>query len=97
MTGTLGIRAEALPAWLDLQHGLGRLHRPVPCRSDPDSWTDPRPEDVASTAAQCTGCSVLAFCEVFATANGERSGIWAGRSRVPRRGRPANQPERNTA
>lgn len=91
MSTTFGIRAAALPAWLDLQHALARLDRPTVCASDPDSFTDPDPADVEYLASLCTGCPVLALCDLFATANRERSGIWAGRSRVPTLGRrPAN-------
>lgn len=88
MTG-LGIREAALPAWLALHGALVALHRPVSCRASPDAWTDPRPADVANTANLCLRCPVFALCNRFATANRETAGIWAGRSREPKRRRPA--------
>lgn len=89
MTSAFGIRPAAAPAWLDLQHALLALPSPTPCAADPDAWCDPRPEDVDYTANLCRRCPVLALCDRFATANRERSGIWAGSGRAPRLGRPA--------
>lgn len=88
MTG-LGIRPSAVGAWQALQLTLLDLDRPTPCRSDPDSFTDPRPEDVDYTANLCLRCPAIEQCGQFATANRETAGIWAGRSRVPTRGRPS--------
>ena len=91
-----GIRAAAVRSWLSLHSALMDLPSPTPCAADPDSFTDPRPEDVDYTAGLCDACPVLAECNAFATANKETAGIWAGRSRVPTRGRPA-APSKETA
>ncbi len=88
-SGTLGIRPAAVPSWLALHGALLALPGPTPCAADPDSFTDPRPEDVDYTANMCRRCPVLAECGQFATANKESAGIWAGRDRTPTRGRPA--------
>lgn len=93
MTSSLGIRASALPAWRELHDALMALPRPTVCASDPESFTDPDPDDLAYTTALCTGCRVFALCDAFATANKESAGIWAGRDRTPTRGRPAAQPK----
>lgn len=89
MTGTLGVRPSAVPAWLALHGALMALPSPTPCAADPDSFTDPRPEDVDYLTGLCTGCPVLAECGQFASVNRESSAIWGGRLRVPTRGRPA--------
>ncbi len=89
MTSAFGIRAAAVPSWLALHFALLALPSPTPCAADPDSFTDPRPDDVAYLTGLCTGCPVLAECNAFATANKESAGIWAGKERTPRRGRPA--------
>jgi len=96
VTSAFGIRAAAVPSWLALHGALMDLPSPTPCAADPDSFTDPRPEDVDYITGLCTGCPVLELCDAFATANKETAGIWAGRSRVPTRGRPA-APSKETA
>lgn len=97
MTGTLGIRTAALPAWQSLQLSLLDLHRPVPCQSAPDVWTSDNPNRRAIAAAACGHCPVILQCATFARVNREASNVWAGVDRTPTRGRPAAQQKVRTA
>jgi len=98
VTSSLGIRRSALAAWHGLHHRLAELTEPTPCQAEPHAWTEPVDADTAEMARHlCNTCPAIAACDAFATTNRECSGIWAGRSREPKRGRPAAQPEGATA
>jgi len=91
-------RNPAVGAWRELHSALLDLTTPTVCASDAESFTDPAPEYVAYLATLCTGCPVFALCNTFANVNRERDGgIWAGKHRQPRRGRPAAEPKERTA
>lgn len=97
MTG-LGVRPAALPAWQRLQAALAQLDGPTPCRADPDAWADPSDAEVAEMAEHlCQRCPVIELCGIFADANKENAGVWAGRNRQPKPGRPAVQSKEETA
>ncbi len=91
MRARLGIRTAARPAWQRLQHALLDLDRPVPCRADPDAWTSDDVEQRAIASRTCSSCLVIRLCDAFANVNREAGGIWAGRERTPKRGRPVVQ------
>lgn len=97
MNAGLGIRPAAIPAWLELHRAIAAAG-PTPCSANPDSWTDYRDEETTAAAADlCQGwCPVLALCHAFATTNRETSGVWAGRNRTPKRGRPAAETQEST-
>ena len=95
VTVELGIATAAAGTFRSLAAALGRLDQPTPCYADPETWTSPGvdPEAAALAEQLCRRCPVLAECGQFADANHERSGIWAGRNRTPRPGRPAGRKE----
>ncbi|WP_353647959.1 WhiB family transcriptional regulator [Nakamurella sp. A5-74] len=89
MSAILGIRADALPAWRALHDAIADADRPTPCRSEPDTWSDPATTELADYAATlCGRCPAVEQCRIFADLNREPAGVWAGALRAPRRGRP---------
>lgn len=97
MSAGLGIRAAAIPAWLALHRAIEETG-PTPCADDPDRWADPITPAVAEYAAhQCGRCLVLDLCSTFATTNREKTGIYAGKDRTPRRDRPVADTKEKTA
>lgn len=98
MSGILGVRADALPAWRALHDAISDAARPTPCRSEPDTWADPPTAELAATAAAlCSRCPALEQCRAFADANNERAGVYAGQLRTPKRGRPDAEHKETTA
>lgn len=98
MTAGLGIRPQAIGAWVALHRAIADAARPTPCRADPDSWAEPvNPEHADAAAALCQRCPVIDACRRFADANTERTGIWAGTNRTPKRGRPKAAAQNGTA
>lgn len=90
MSALFGIRPDALNAWRALHAAISDADRPTPCRDEPDTWADPATAELADLAANlCGRCPALTACQIFAELNHERSGIWAGSNRSPKRGRPA--------
>lgn len=62
---------------------LWKLDGTQPCAEDPDKWTEnwtgrPIPDEVAER--MCAGCPFIKECDAYATAAGEETGIWGGRS-----------------
>lgn len=90
----VGIRPEAWRAWLTLGDSLRLMEeqgrQPV-CAARPDDWHDARPNVRAEAAEACTWCPALDACRAFATANGERHGVYGGHdfTRPTRKGRAA--------
>src|SRR5436190_1382966 len=84
----IGIRPEAVRAWLTLGDALLRMEhqgrRPV-CATRPEDWHDARPDVRAEAADACTWCPARAACHAFATANGERHGVYGGHDFTPAR------------
>lgn len=73
--------------WADL--GLCATH------SNPDLWFPERGASTAEAKAICRLCPVQAQCLTYAVNNGEKFGIWGGRSeRERRRMRRSAQPTR---
>jgi hypothetical protein len=67
---------------------LWSLDGTQPCAEDPDKWTEnwtgrPIPDSVAED--MCAGCPFIVECDAYATAAGEETGIWGGRSPEMRR------------
>lgn len=79
----IGVRPSAAAAWTDLQAAL--IDAVVPCTADPESWTGEDPDDRETAARACLGCPARWPCELFATANRETHGVWAGVDRTGRR------------
>lgn len=98
MSTSLGIRPAALPALRALLAAIGESG-PTPCMANPDAWTgDVEPDMTEAAVELCVGwCPVLTQCGNFATANRETAGIWAGKDRTPRSGRPAAEQKARTA
>jgi len=90
VTSSFGIRTAALPAWHRLHLALADAAGPAPCSSLPDAWWSDDDELIELAVNLCGRCPVIAECAAFAIANKESSGgIWAGKQRTPKRGRPA--------
>lgn len=86
-SAVLGIRPEAIPAWLALGAALDRLsdqgQHPV-CHQRPDQWSqDAKPYARQDAVEACTYCPIKNACGAFADANVEVSGVWGGRDRSP--------------
>lgn len=90
-TAHLGVRAEARGAFLALLGALAKLDRQgrtTPCQLAPDEWWSDSADDRARAAAACGLCPVRRLCANYATAQRERAGVFGGRDRTPRVGRP---------
>lgn len=74
-----GVPIEVQPAgeWADLAN----------CRGvDPGLFFPERGEPTAEAKAVCAGCVVRADCLDYALVNGEKHGVWGGKSERERRG-----------
>ena len=90
MSWVVPIRSTALPAWRRLQTALVDVDA-VPCR-DRIEWISAEAQDRQYAVAHCSRCPVLHQCGAYAQAAGERSGVWGGADRTPRKGAPPSLP-----
>lgn len=82
----VGIRPEALPAWLSLSAALDRMaedgQTPV-CHQRPDQWSSDASEHARRDAAEACGfCPARSACHAFGLVN-EKHGVWGGHDLTP--------------
>jgi hypothetical protein len=83
----LGIKSDAIPAWLALTSALDRLadqgRTPV-CARRPDDWASDAPARARRDAVEACGhCPVRSLCDDYATVADERCHVWGGTDRTP--------------
>lgn len=80
---TLEIPADARRQWRELREALAE--QTPPCAAAPDVWHSRNLSDTEAACAACDGCHAFTACDDYATAAGERAGVWAGvdRARPP--------------
>jgi hypothetical protein len=77
----IGIRPEAIRAWVNLTAALDRLEAPPICQGvSRDAWTSDDKEDRVAAAAAClfSRCPVMALCLEYADLNSERWHVFGG-------------------
>jgi len=74
---------DTAAAWVELLEATAE-HAP-PCANDPEAWFADAPDLKAYAERACTGCHAIGVCATYATAAGERHGVWAGVDRTQRR------------
>lgn len=85
---TLTVPAGAEAEWARLRDGVAALPAAVPCAGpERPFWHSPDSEEQAVAARACLECPLLDRCGDYATAAGERSGVWGGTTDKERRAR----------
>jgi hypothetical protein len=59
-----------------------------PCSDGSGRWVSEDRDARATAAADCAGCALLSPCGAAADDIDENFGVWGGRDRTPRLGRP---------
>lgn len=85
-TPTVPAGAEA--EWARLRDGIAALPVAVPCAGPGRPfWHSTDVAEQAAAARACLECPLLDRCDDYATAAGERSGVWGGWTEQERRAR----------
>ncbi|MFI8776513.1 WhiB family transcriptional regulator [Brachybacterium paraconglomeratum] len=85
---TLTVPAGAEAEWVRLRAGIAALPVAVPCAGpERPFWHSTDVAEQAAAARACRECPLLHRCDDYATAAGERSGVWGGWTERERRAR----------
>lgn len=90
MSWVVPIRPAALLAWRRLQEALDDAG-PTACR-DRIEWISPDAASIEYAERRCAGCPVIRQCGDYADAGRERTGVWGGQSKTPRKGAAPSLP-----
>ena len=83
---TLTVPAGAEAEWARLRAGIAALPVAVPCTGpERPFWHSPDSAEQAVAARACLECPLLDRCYDYATAAGERWGVWGGTTDKERR------------
>ena len=85
---TLTVPAGAEAEWARLRDGIAALPVAVPCAGpERPFWHSTDVAEQAVAARACLECPLLDRCDDYATAAGERWGVWGGTTDKERRAR----------
>ena len=85
---TLTVPAGAEAEWARLRAGIAALPVAVPCAGpERPFWHSTDVAEQAAAARACLECPLLDRCDDYATAAGERWGVWGGTTDKERRAR----------
>ena len=85
---TLTVPAGAEAEWARLRAGIAALPVAVPCAGpERPFWHSTDVAEQAAAARACLECPLLDRCGDYATAAGERWGVWGGTTDKERRAR----------